>query len=137
MKRITVQANTPWQDEICYSRAVRIGSFIAVSQTSAVDASGNIAGGSDPYAQAIRALANVEAALQSVGATMEDVIRTRIYLARFSDLHPVAKAHAEIFGKIRPAVSILTCTMVSPDILVELDVDAIVDAPIDGDQNSA
>ena len=137
MKRLTVPANTPWEETICYSRAVRVGDFIAVSQTSAVDANGDISGGSDPYAQAIHALRNVEAALRTVGASMEDVVRSRIYLARFSDLQPVAKAHAEVFRKIRPAISILTCDMVSPDILVEFDVDAVLGTSNDHDRSGA
>ncbi len=137
MKRLAVPANTPWQETICYSRAVRVGGFIAISQTSAVDANGNIAGGSDPYAQAIHALSNVEAALRMAGASIEDVVRSRIYLARFSDLPQVAEAYAKVFHKIRPAISILTCEMVSPDILVEFEVDAILGGSHVHDQNPA
>jgi enamine deaminase RidA (YjgF/YER057c/UK114 family) len=136
MRRLTVPANTPWQDTFCYSRAVRVGNFIAVSQTSSVDADGNIAG-VDPYTQAILALRNVEAALHAAGATLHDVVRSRIYLARFSDLQLVSKAHAEVFRDFRPAISIVTCKMVSPDILVEFEVDAIVGAPNDGVPNPA
>jgi len=91
-----------------------------------VDASGQIAGGSDPFKQAVRALANLEAGLRAAGARLEDVIRTRIYLARFDDLEAVTRAHAEVFGTIRPAITILTCTMVDPAILVEFDADAVI-----------
>jgi enamine deaminase RidA (YjgF/YER057c/UK114 family) len=99
---------------------------VAVSQTSAVDSQGMIAGGADPYQQAVHALHNVEAALRAAGAELGDVVRSRIYLARFEDLPQVAKAHADVFRDIRPAISILTCTMVAAEILVEFDVDAII-----------
>jgi enamine deaminase RidA (YjgF/YER057c/UK114 family) len=128
--RTTIPAVTPWADFLSYSRAVRSGNFVAVSQTSAVDSGGKIAGGADPYQQAVRALRNVEAALQAAGAELGHVVRSRIYLARFEDLPQVAKAHAEVFRHIRPAITILTCTMVAAEILVEFEVDAIVpDAP--------
>lgn len=135
MNRITVPANTPWRDSICYSRAVRVGSFIAVSQTSAIDANGNIRGGRDPYAQAIHALRNVEGALRTAGASLSAVVRTRIYLSRFADLPEVAKAHAKVFHDIRPVISILTCEMIASEILVEFEVDAIVEACNHGDPN--
>ena len=124
--RTTIPAATPWTEVLCYSRAVRSGNFVAVSQTSAVDSQGMIAGGADPYQQAVHALQNVEAALRAAGAEFGDVVRSRIYLARFEDLPQVAKAHAEVFRDIRPAITILTCTMVAADILVEFDVDAII-----------
>jgi len=127
--RTTVPAVTPWAESLCYSRAVRSGNFVAVSQTSAVDLQGMISGGKDPYQQAVHALHNVEAALRAVGAEFGHVIRSRIYLARFEDLPEVAKAHAEVFRDILPAVTILTCTMVAAEILVEFEVDAIVPDP--------
>ena len=127
MARQIIPANTPWTESICYSRAIRVGSFVAVSQTSAIDEHGVIVGGNDPYAQAVQALHNVERALQAAGAGLADVVRTRIYLAKFEDLPHVAKAHAKVFRDIRPAISILTCTMVSPNILVEFDADALVE----------
>lgn len=125
-RRLTVPAGTKWEDTIGYSRAVRIGPFVAVSQTSAVDPTGAVAGGREPYAQAVLALRNVESALQAAGARLTDVLRTRIYVARFEDWPQVAKAHAEVFRDVRPAVTLLTCTMVSPEILVELEADAVV-----------
>lgn len=127
MKRLIVAANTPWAESICYSRAVRVGSFVAVSQTSACDAQGTILGGDDPYAQAIHALQNIERALEAVQASLINVVRTRIYVAKFDVLPQVTKAHAEFFREIRPAISILTCVMVSPKILVEFEADAIVE----------
>jgi enamine deaminase RidA (YjgF/YER057c/UK114 family) len=124
--RTTIPAVTPWADFLSYSRAVRSGNFVAVSQTSAVDSEGKIAGGADPYQQAVHALRNVEAALRAAGAELGDVVRSRIYLAKFEDLPQVAQAHREVFRDIRPAITILTCTMVAAEILVEFEVDAIV-----------
>jgi enamine deaminase RidA (YjgF/YER057c/UK114 family) len=124
-QRRNIPAETPWEQSICYSRAVRVGDFVAVSQTSAVEASGQIGGGNNPYTQAVIALRNVEAALRAAGADIRDVVRTRIYLANFEHLQQVARAHAEVFHEIRPAIGILTCKMISPDILVEFDADAI------------
>lgn len=124
--RQMIPAGTPWESAIAYSRAVRVGNFVAVSQTSAVDQSGSIAGGSDPYQQAIHALRNVERALLDAGASLSAVVRTRIYVAKFEDWPEVARAHAEMFRDVRPAITLLTCTMVSPEILVEFEADAVI-----------
>lgn len=124
--RLMIPAGTKWESEIAYSRAVRVGQFVAVSQTSAVDSSGSILGGSDPYQQAIHALRKVKLALVEAGATLDEVVRTRIYVARFEDWPEVARAHAEMFRDIKPAIALLTCTMVSPEILVEFEADAII-----------
>lgn len=126
--RQNIPAGTEWSKSICYSRAVRSGTFIAVSQTSAVDENGDIKGGSDAYQQAVNALRNLEKALMSVGASLKDVIRTRIYLARFEDWEHAARAHAELFEQVRPAVSLLTCQMIDPRILVEFEADAVLDS---------
>jgi enamine deaminase RidA (YjgF/YER057c/UK114 family) len=124
--RVVIPARTKWESEIAYSRAIRVGSFVAVSQTSAVDSSGVIAGGSDPYQQAVHALQNVERALFEAGAELKDVVRTRIYVARFEHWPEVARAHAEMFGNVRPTMTLLTCTMVSQEILVEFEADAVI-----------
>jgi enamine deaminase RidA (YjgF/YER057c/UK114 family) len=126
MKRISIPARTPWEPLLGYSRAVRTGPIVAVGQTSAVDSEGRIQGGADVYQQAVFALRNNEAALHAAGAELKDVVRTRMYLARFSDWPAAAKAHAEMFGEIKPAVSILAGQMVSLEILVEFEADAVV-----------
>ena len=123
--RTLVPANTPWESDLCYSRCVRAGSFIAVSQTSAVGKDGTIQGGDDPYRQAVYALRNVESALKQVGAELPDVVRTRICLASLDDWKQVARAHAELFRDIRPAVSLMEVPMVDRRILVEFEVDAV------------
>ena len=127
MARQLVPANTPWESHLCYSRCVRAGNFIAVSQTSAVDSNGTIQGGDDPYLQAVYALKNVEAALVAVGSSLADVIRTRIYLAKLKDWKEIGRAHAEAFHNVRPATSIIEVPMVSRDILVEFEIDAVID----------
>lgn len=124
--RLNVPAGTKWERDIAYSRAVRVGPFVAVSQTSAVGPDGVIAGGADPHQQAVHALRNVEKALCDAGATLRGVVRTRIYCAKFEDWPEVARAHADMFGEIKPAITLLTCTMVSPEILVEFEADAVV-----------
>jgi enamine deaminase RidA (YjgF/YER057c/UK114 family) len=124
--RILIPAHTPWADVLGYSRAMRVGPHVFVSQTSSADASGVIHGGTDPYLQGRFALRNIEAALQQLGADLSDVVRTRIYVAAFSDWPDVARAHAEFFRTVRPTISLLTCPMVAPDILVEFEADAIV-----------
>lgn len=113
-------------ERIAYSRAVRVGAYVAVSQTSAVDASGSILGGADPYQQALHALRKVEQALLEMSASINDVVRTRMYLARFDDWPEVARAHAEIFKQVKPAITMLTCPMISQEILVEFEADAVI-----------
>ncbi len=127
MKRQVVPAETPWASDLCYSRAIRAGSVVALSQTSAADQNGTVHGGEDPYLQATHALNNVETALRAVGATLSDVIRTRIYLAQLTDWKYVARAHKERFRDVQPTVCLIEARMVSPEILVEFEVDAIVD----------
>lgn len=127
LKREEIRPETPWDSKLSYSRAVRIGSFVALSQTSAVDSQGNIQGGNSPYDQAVYALKNVRAALSAVRCEIADIIRTRIYLSSLDDWEAVARAHSEFLGDLRPAVSLIECRMVSEDILVEFEVDAIVD----------
>jgi enamine deaminase RidA (YjgF/YER057c/UK114 family)/quercetin dioxygenase-like cupin family protein len=124
--RVNLRAGTPWETQLAYSRAVRTGNVIAIGQTSAIDPRGQIAGGADPYLQAVCALANVKDALHSLGASLKDVIRTRIYLAKFEHWEVVAKAHAEVFRDIRPACSLIQCQMIASDILVEFEADAVI-----------
>ncbi|MEZ6087351.1 MAG: Rid family hydrolase [Pirellulaceae bacterium] len=127
MNRQLVPAKTPWASELAYSRAVRAGCFVAVSQTSASDENGMIHGGSDAYAQAVHALDRVELALQAVGGELTDTIRVRISMANHADWERVAKAFSERFREIQPAVSLYETPMVSSDILVEFEVDAVIE----------
>jgi enamine deaminase RidA (YjgF/YER057c/UK114 family) len=122
-----VSSHTPWEKLAGYSRAVRVGHVICVSGTTASDEQGQIVGVADPAVQARYILQKIERALHEAGATLHDVIRTRIYVTRYEHWEPVARAHGEVFGEIRPANSLVVVqSLVPADALVEIEVDALL-----------
>ncbi len=126
MTRRNISTEGPWEDRIGYSRAVRIGSTVYVSGTTAMTPSG-LVGKGDPYAQTIQAARTIEAALKQAGASLADVVRTRIYLVNIDQWPEVGRAHGEIFGTIKPAATMVEVKrLIDPDMLVEIEAEAIV-----------
>ena len=128
MERQRVSSGTEWESKVGYSRAIREGSQVHVSGTTATDAEGEVVGEGDPGAQTRQALANVERALDDAGASLSDVVRTRLFVVDIDEWEAVGDAHAEYFGDIRPATSMVEVErLISPELLVEVEAVAVVD----------
>ena len=125
--RQILSTGTKWERAFGYSRAVRVGVHVYVAGTTAVDESGNIIGAGDPYAQAAAVLKKIEKSLDRVGASMNDVVRTRIFVTDMAHSEPVGRAHGEFFGDIRPASTMVQVVkLIDTRLLVEIEADAVM-----------
>lgn len=125
MDRQNIRSGAPWEDIVAYSRAVKVGHVIYVSGTTGTDGEGKVTG--DAHTQATQTIKNIAYALEQAGATLEQVVRTRIYITNIDDWQDVSRAHREAFDAIRPATTLVQVTgLIDPSMLVEIEAEAVI-----------
>ena len=126
MDRININSGAPWEDIVGYSRAVKIGSIVEISGTTAVEGD-KIIGRNDPYSQTIHILKKIEKVLKEAGSSLDDIVRTRIFVIDIEHWEQIGRAHGEFFSKIKPTSTMVEVSrLIHPDLLVEIEATAIL-----------